>query len=92
MADEDDLQCFHTELEKASSSLFVENNNDCQVGVFEAVSSSSQRHIRETEESEPARDDDKPNQNKLLTSDISSLIEIQDILKVTKLASNYMQL
>ena len=92
MVEEDDLQCFHAELEKASSSLFVENSNDCQVGVFEAVSASSQRHIREAEESEPTRDDNKLTQKKLLTTGISSLIKIQDILKVTKLASNYMQL
>lgn len=90
--DEDDLQYFHAELEKAFSSLFVKNSNDCQMRIFEVVSASFQRHIREAEESELTRDDNRSNQKKFLTTDISSFIEIQDILKMIKLVSNSMQL
>jgi hypothetical protein len=92
MTQEDELQCFHAKLKKAFSSLFVKNSTDSQVRIFEVEAASFQRHIREKNESELTRDDDKSHQKKLLKTCISFLIEIHDILKMTKLVSHYMQL
>ena len=70
--EEKDLQCLHSELEKASPLLFAENSNDCRVGVFEA------------------REEDGPNQKKSLSTNISSLEEMQDTLRVYKSTTNSM--
>lgn len=84
--EEDDLQYFHSELEKISSSLFVENHNDCHVGVFEAIFASSECHIRKSKESVMISHKDEFNQKKLLSTEISSLNEMQDILRVNEIA------
>ena len=64
MVEHDYLQYFHAELKKASPSLFVENTNDCQVRIFEAIEAPSEPRIQSTEESGPTRDDDESSQKK----------------------------
>ncbi len=88
--EEKDLQHLRSELEKASPSLFVENSNDCRVGVFEAIFESSEHHIRSLEESVSTREEDRPNQKKLLSTTISSLDEMQDTLRVNKSTTDSM--
>lgn len=78
-----DLRYLYSQLEKASPSLFVKNSNDCRVGVFEAVISSSQSHIRNSEESVSTSHKDETGQKKFFSTGISSLNEMQDTLKVT---------
>ena len=92
MVEQDDLQYFHAELKKASPSLFVENANECQVRIFEAVVAPSEPHIQSTEESGLTQDDDESCQKKVFPADISSLVEIQDVFKVIGLCSDCMHL
>ncbi len=83
-----DLQRLHSELEKASPLLFVENSNDCQVGVFEATTMCSERHLRVLKQSVTTRDKDRPNQKEHTSTCISSLRDLQNTLRVTISVAN----
>ena len=88
--EENDVRYLHSELEKASSSLFVKNSDECQVEVFEAVTVSSNTYIKSLEESASTKDDKRLNQKKLLSTNISSLDEMQDVLRVCESVPNSM--
>lgn len=83
-----DLQRLHSELEKASPLLFVENSDDCQVGVFEATIMRSKRHLRVLKQSVTTRDEERPNLKEHTSTCISSLRDLQDTLTVTEPVAN----
>lgn len=83
-----DLQRLHSELEKASPLLFVENSDDCQVGVFEATIMRSKRHLRVLKQSVTTRDEERPNQKEHTSTCISSLRDLQDTLMVAEPVAN----
>jgi hypothetical protein len=77
-----DLQRLHSELENTSPLLFVENSNDCQVGVFEAIDMCSERHLRVSKQPITTRDENRPNQEEHTLTCISSFRDLQDTLRV----------
>ena len=83
--EEEDLQRLHSELEKASPSVFVDTSNDCQVDVFEAILTSSKRELI------PTTHKDSLDHQKLSSMSISSLREMKSTLKVTVPDSNALQ-
>ena len=80
--EEEDLQRLHSELERASPSVFVDDSDDCQVGVFEAILASSERSTRNLEQSTPTSHEGRLHQEKLSYTCISSLREMKDTLRV----------
>lgn len=86
-----DLQRLHSELENASPLLFVENSNDCQVGVFEAIDMCSERHLRVSEQPGTTRDENRSSQREHMSTCISSFRDLQDTLRVIEPVANSTQ-
>lgn len=79
-----DLQYLHSELERTSPLLFVDNSNDCEVGVVEAISVASDPHLSISKKSAGIRDEDGCSQQKIMSTCISSLRELHDVLRVSR--------
>ena len=88
--EEYDLQYAYSELEMASSSLFVDSQDDCKVEVFETLNVSSSDHSKSFKRSGSTENTNKLNQKRFLPTNVSTPYEMQTLLKARNLPFKFL--